>query len=96
MTCCPTNLGTALRASVHLNLKQKKANDDSGRLADILEHHEMVARVFKGREAQASDEVILDISNRRRLGRTENQIILSLMTCIQDMLEAPLDDSSDS
>ena len=98
VTCCPTNLGTALRASVHLNLKQKKANDYSGRLADILESHEMTARVFKGREEQGTDGVILDVSNRRRLGKTENQIIQSLMACVKDVLQAPLDqeDSSDS
>ena len=73
ITCCPTNLGTALRASVHLNLPKLRVEKNKFRMS--LDRHIMAARAIFYDENAPDDEALFDISNRKRLGITENEII---------------------
>ena len=68
ITSCPTNLGTALRASVHIHLPNLgKKNDIFQAIAD---KYYVQIRGAHGEHTETDDH-IYDISNKRRLGRSE-------------------------
>ncbi len=77
ITSCPTNLGTAMRASVHINLP--KLATDMAQLTSIADEYHLQVRGMHG-EHTASEGSIFDVSNRRRLGVTE-------VECVQDMYD---------
>ncbi len=75
ITSCPTNLGTAMRASVHIALPKLSA--DMERFKAITDKHHLQIRGIHGEHSQ-SEGGVYDISNKRRLGVTE-------VMCVQDM-----------
>lgn len=75
ITSCPTNLGTAMRASVHIKLP--KLALDQALFTKITDENHLQIRGINGEHSE-SENGIFDISNRRRLGVTEVQ-------CVQDM-----------
>ena len=76
-TSCPTNLGTAMRASVHIKLP--KLAVDMPRFQAICDQHHLQIRGIHGEHSE-SEGGIYDISNKRRLGVTE-------VECVQDMVD---------
>ena len=68
ITSCPTNLGTALRASVHINLPKLMAHKD--KFNAIADQYFVQIRGIHGEHTE-TDDGVFDISNRRRLGRSE-------------------------
>jgi creatine kinase/arginine kinase len=77
ITSCPTNLGTAMRASVHI--KVPKLSSDMQRFKDICDKHHLQIRGIHGEHSE-SEGGIYDISNKRRLGVSE-------VECVQDMYD---------
>ena len=77
ITSCPTNLGTAMRASVHIALP--KLASDMEKFKAICDKHHLQIRGING-EHSKSEGGVYDISNKRRLGVTEVQ-------CVQDMYD---------
>ena len=77
ITSCPTNLGTAMRASVHIDLP--KLSKNMNKFKKITDKYFLQIRGIDGEHSQ-SDNGIYDISNKRRLGFTEVQ-------CVQDMYD---------
>jgi len=77
ITSCPTNLGTAMRASVHIRLPNLAK--DMQRFESITDKHHLQIRGIHG-EHSSSEGGVYDISNRRRLGVTE-------VECVQDMYD---------
>ena len=77
ITSCPTNLGTAMRASVHIKLP--KLSSEMEAFKAITDKHHLQIRGIHG-EHSKSEGGIYDISNRRRLGVTE-------VECVQDMYD---------
>ncbi len=77
ITSCPTNLGTAMRASVHLKLPNLSKN--MFKLEEICKEYHLQIRGIHG-EHSKSEENIFDISNKRRLGVSE-------VECIQDVID---------
>jgi creatine kinase/arginine kinase len=77
ITSCPTNLGTAMRASVHIHLPKLAADMETFKA--ITDRHHLQIRGIHGEHSQSKDN-IYDISNKRRLGVTEVQ-------CVQDMVD---------
>ncbi len=75
VTSCPTNLGTAMRASVHIRLPKLAA--DMPAFKNIADSHHLQIRGIHGEHSE-SESGIFDISNKRRLGVTE-------VECVQDM-----------
>jgi len=72
LTSCPTNLGTALRASVHVSLPHLgRRPDELEQIADIFN---VQVRGIDGEHSESADH-IYDISNRQRLGRSEIQLV---------------------
>ncbi len=77
ITSCPTNLGTAMRASVHIKLP--KLGENMELFKEITDKHHLQIRGIHGEHSE-SEGGIYDISNKRRLGVTEVQ-------CVQDMYD---------
>ena len=77
LTSCPTNLGTAMRASVHIRLpKLAKKYTEMKQMTD--EYHLQIRGIHG--EHSESESGVYDISNSRRLGVTE-------VECVQDMYD---------
>jgi creatine kinase/arginine kinase len=68
ITSCPTNLGTALRASVHIKLPKLMKNKKT--FNEIADKYHVQIRGIHGEHTETNDGVF-DISNKRRLGRSE-------------------------
>ena len=81
ITSCPTNLGTAMRASVHI--KVPNLSNDMERFKTITDKHHLQIRGINGEHSQSKGGVY-DISNKRRLGVTEVQ-------CVQDMYDGVIE-----
>jgi len=77
ITSCPTNLGTAMRASVHIAVP--KLAEDMDRFKEITDKYHLQIRGTDGEHSKSTGGVY-DISNKRRLGVTEVQ-------CVQDMYD---------
>ncbi len=77
ITSCPTNLGTAMRASVHIALP--KLAQDMEAFKAITDKYYLQIRGIHGEHSE-SEGGIYDISNRRRLGITE-------VEAVQDMVD---------
>ena len=77
LTSCPTNLGTAMRASVHIKLPRLAKDMDL--FKKIADQYHLQIRGIHGEHSE-SEGGIYDISNRRRLGVTE-------VECVQDMYD---------
>ena len=72
ITSCPTNLGTALRASVHIKLPELAKN--KVRFQIIADFHNVQIRGSHGEHSESND-CVFDISNKRRLGRSEKDLV---------------------
>ena len=72
ITSCPTNLGTAMRASVHIALPNLSKDMESFKA--ITERYHLQIRGIHGEHSE-SEGGIYDISNRRRLGITEVEAV---------------------
>ena len=85
ITSCPTNCGTALRASVHIKLphlaKQKEA------FQRIADQYYVQIRGIHGEHTE-TDDGIFDISNRRRLGRSEVDLVQDMYNGVKAMILA--------
>lgn len=72
LTFCPTNVGTALRASVHVRVPKLAESD---KLFQVLKELNLQPRGFYGEHTWPTEDGIYDISNRKRLGKTEWELI---------------------
>ena len=77
ITSCPTNLGTAMRASVHI--KVPNLGDNMEKFQQIADKYNVQIRGIDGEHSKSIGGVY-DISNKRRLGVTE-------VECVQDMYD---------
>ena len=85
ITSCPTNLGTALRASVHIKLP--KLSKDKAKFEEIAATYFVQIRGIHGEHTE-TDDGIFDISNKRRLGRSEAQLVQDMIDGVHAMIEA--------
>jgi len=74
ITSCPTNLGTALRASVHIKLPLLGAKVNKAKFDEIADKFYVQIRGIHGEHTE-SDDGVFDISNKRRLGRSEKDLV---------------------
>ncbi len=75
LTFCPTNIGTSLRASVHVKVPKIA---ESGNLKEICESMMLQPRGVHGEHTESVGG-IYDISNKVRIGRTEIDLIDTMM-----------------
>ncbi len=82
-TTCPTNLGTAMRASVHIRIPKLSAQAN---FAEVCKDLGLSIRGVHGEHSESSDG-IYDISNKRRLGITEREIYEQLYNGVKKLIE---------
>ena len=82
---CPTNLGTGLRASVHINLPKLMKNPSLHQ--SIADKYHVQIRGIHGEHTE-TDDGVFDISNLRRLGRNEVQLVQDMYDGVKAMIKA--------
>eukprot|EP00914_Ancora_sagittata_P013174 GHVO01025657.1.p1 GENE.GHVO01025657.1~~GHVO01025657.1.p1 ORF type:complete len:407 (+),score=80.05 GHVO01025657.1:72-1223(+) len=83
LCACPSNIGTGLRSSVHIQLKGLCKRDD---FDDIVVGLELQKRGTGGEHTAAVDDVY-DISNRARLKRSEREFVQLLIDGVEKLIE---------
>ena len=83
ITSCPTNLGTALRASVHIKLPKLSARKEE--FNDLASKYQLQIRGIHGEHSESADSTY-DISNKRRLGRSEAQLVQDMYDGVKAMI----------
>jgi len=84
LTFCPTNLGTTIRASVHIQLPKLAA--DRAKLESVAGKYNLQVRGTRGEHTEAEGG-IYDISNKRRLGLTEFQAVKEMQDGILELIK---------
>jgi len=85
VSTCPTNMGTGLRASVHINLPKLMKNKDLHQ--SIADKYHVQIRGIHGEHTE-TDDGVFDISNLRRLGRNEVQLVQDMYDGVKAMIRA--------
>ena len=83
MTFCPTNLGTTVRASVHIKLPKISAKPDFKSICDGLK---LQIRGIHGEHSESAGGVY-DISNKARLGLTEFEAVKQMYDGVKHLIE---------
>lgn len=83
ITSCPTNLGTALRASVHIALPKLGVRMEE--FKSIADKFNVQIRGIHGEHSESADHVY-DISNIRRLGRSEVDLVQDMYNGVKAMI----------
>ncbi|KAH8314821.1 hypothetical protein KR074_000175 [Drosophila pseudoananassae] len=85
LTFCPTNLGTSIRASVHIKLPKLNANKE--KMQKLADKYHLQVRGTSGEHSEAKGGVH-DISNKRRMGLTEYEAIKEMHDGIKALINA--------
>lgn len=85
ITCCPTNLGTAMRGSVHILVPKLIASLGFEKLDEIARTMNCQVRGSSGEHSEIVDRI--DISNWRRLGFKECDLIQDMIRCVNKLAE---------
>lgn len=85
LTSCPTNIGTSMRAGVHIQLEKLEKKKDL--LHTLAENFNLQIRGTKGEKTKV-ENAVFDISNRQRLGISETGIIHNLHTGLMAIIKA--------
>merc|ERR1719461_2435296 len=85
ISTCPTNLGTGMRASVHIHLPLLGKNKDL--MEEIAAKYHVQVRGIHGEHSE-DDSGIYDISNKRRLGHGETDLIQDMYDGVKAMIHA--------
>ena len=85
LTCCPTNLGTGLRASYMLFLPALSISKKITKLAEELSKFGITLRGTYG-EGTKTIGHLYQISNQKTLGRTEEEIIAGLNKIVEQVV----------
>lgn len=84
LSFCPTNLGTSIRASVHIKLP--KLASDYDRMVKTAGNYGLQVRGTSGEHSEAIGGVY-DISNLRRLGLTEFETVSEMQKGIMELIK---------
>lgn len=84
ITTCPTNLGTGMRASVHVKLPH--LCKDKVKFENIAKEFNVQIRGVHGEHSESEDG-IFDVSNKRRLGYSEVQCVTDMYNGVKKMIE---------
>jgi creatine kinase len=86
LTSCPSNLGTGMRASVHVKIPHAKEHPD---FENICTKYHIQARGIHGEHSVSTgeDAGVYDISNRRRLGLSEVECVQDMYNGVKSLLE---------
>ena len=79
VTCCPTNIGTGLRASVFIEIPKLLGKLGLHGVDEFARAHNCQARGAAGEFTAATDKV--DLSNWRRVGVPEYELVQDMIEC---------------
>jgi arginine kinase len=85
ISTCPTNLGTGMRASVHINLP--KLQKKPAVMQEIADKYYVQIRGAHGEHTE-TDDGVFDISNLRRLGRNEVELTQDMYNGVKALIAA--------
>merc|ERR1719454_2400903 len=85
ISTCPTNLGTGMRASVHIKLPKLMKHQD--KFQAIADKYYVQIRGAHGEHTE-TDDGVFDISNLRRLGRNEVQLTQDMYNGVKALIQA--------
>jgi len=83
LSSCPTNLGTAMRASVHVKLPKIGKLDW---FADKCAGMGLSVRGIHGEHSEGADDGTVDLSNKRRLGVSEAEATLLMYNGVKELI----------
>jgi creatine kinase/arginine kinase len=83
LTFCPSNLGTTIRASVHMKIPKVSARPDFKQLCEDMH---LQPRGIHGEHSETVGGVY-DISNKARLGLTEYQAVKQMYDGVKKLIE---------
>jgi len=83
LTFCPTNLGTTLRASVHIRIPTLSKHKD---FKTICERLNLQPRGIHGEHSE-SEGGVFDISNKRRMGLSEIQAVQEMRKGVEQIID---------
>ena len=86
LTSCPTNVGTALRASVMLHLPGLSKTGNIRKILETINSFGMEIRGVYGENSEISGDMY-QISNKKTLGLTEEDIIKNLKAITEKVLQ---------
>jgi len=87
ISTCPTNLGTGMRASVHIHLPNLGKKENREQFDEIAGKFNVQIRGIHGEHSE-DDSMIFDISNKRRLGFGEVSLVQDMYDGVKSMIEA--------
>eukprot|EP01051_Picozoa_sp_SAG22_P013472 SAG22_NODE_1512_length_4256_cov_2.793120_3_plen_417_part_00 len=79
VTCCPSNIGTGMRGSVHILVPKLIATIGFEAIDKLARARNCQARGSSGEHSAVVDRI--DISNWRRIGYPEYELIQDMITC---------------
>jgi creatine kinase len=82
ITCCPTNLGTGCRASVHIDLPNLVNKIGLTGIDKICEENGCQARGSTGEFSEVTQSAKVDVSNRYRLGYSEVDLVKQMINTV--------------
>jgi protein-arginine kinase len=83
LTFCPSNLGTTVRASVHIKIPKTSARPDFKKICDEMK---LQIRGIHGEHSETEGGVY-DVSNKARLGLTEFQAVKQMYDGVKKLIE---------
>ena len=83
LTSCPTNIGTTIRASVHIKLPKLSSQPNFKKICKSLN---LDVRGIDGEHSEGQ-RGIFDISNKTRFGISEKDILANLVQGIKHLIE---------
>ena len=86
ITSCPTNCGTALRASVHIKLPLLGSKANKADFQAIADKYFVQIRGIHGEHSE-TDDGIFDISNKRRLGMSMTMLVQDMYDGVKAMIK---------
>jgi creatine kinase len=91
VTSCPSNLGTGMRASVHLKLPNLTNDGTDLKVKEIAKKFNLSVRGIGGEHTPIGEDGTVDISPSQRLFISEGEIISQLYQGISILLKSEID-----
>lgn len=85
ITCCPSNIGTGMRGSVHILVPKLIAKIGFEEIDKLCRERNCQARGSSGEHSAVVDRI--DVSNWRRIGFPEYQLVDDMIKCVNFLAE---------
>jgi protein arginine kinase len=86
LTCCPTNVGTGMRASIMMHLPALAASGNMNAIVQTMPQFGLTVRGLYGEGTEATGS-IFQISNQVTLGRSEDEILNNLKVITDQIIQ---------